>query len=289
MKTHKTVITAAINGVLTDPKQFSVPVTPAEMAQAAADAWNAGATIVHCHFRDQREGRGALPTWDPDVVEEICHAIRVKVPKILINMSTGVLGPDISGPVACLERVKPDIAALNAGSLNYLKAKNDGTWAWKPMLFDNPIEKIEAFLKVMNANGIIPECECFDTGIVRSIAMVERVGLLKKPIEVSLVMGVASGMPAKAALLPILVEELPPGAHWQLIAIGRTEVWDLQRRACELGGNVRTGLEDTVYLPNGDKTFSNANLVEALAKTVRETGHEVATIEDTRAMLGLRG
>ncbi len=286
MTRQKTIVTAALNGVHTDPKNFPVPVTPEEMAQAAEEAWNAGATIVHCHFRDQREGRGALPTWDLPTVEAICGAIRARVPKLLINMSTGVLGPDISGPVACLEKIKPDMAAMNAGSLNYLKTKNDGSWAWKPMLFDNPIEKISGFLEVMNRNGIIPECECFDTGIVRSIAMLEQVGLLKPPYGISLVMGVASGMPAKPQWLPLLVDELPRGANWQLIAIGRSEVWELQRKACELGGHVRTGVEDTLYLPNGEKTFSNGKLVQALVQLVREAGSDVASPEETREILG---
>lgn len=284
---NKVILTCALNGVLTDPKMHSVPVSPKEMADAAEEAWNAGATVVHCHFRDQRPDKGAFPTWDTAVVAEICAAIKARVPQILINMSTGVIGPDISGPVACLEKVKPEIAAMNAGSLNYLKAKSDGTWAWKPMLFDNPVEKIQKFLDVMNKNGVLPECECFDTGIIRSISIFEQVGLLKRPLNVSLVMGVASGMPAKASWLPLLIEELPAGAHWQVIAIGRAEVWELHRKACELGGHMRTGLEDTFYLPNGEKTFSNGKLVEAQARIVREFGRSVANSDETRKLYGI--
>ena len=164
---NKAVLTCALTGVLTDPKMHNVPVTPKEMAFAAKEAWDAGATIVHCHFRDQREGRGAYPTWDPEVVAEICGEIRNQVPEVLINMSTGVIGDDVTGPIACLEKVKPEMAALNAGSLNYLKVKKDDTWAWPPILFDNTVEKIKKFADVMNQNGIVAECECFDTGIVR--------------------------------------------------------------------------------------------------------------------------
>lgn len=281
------VVTCALTGVLTDPRQHPVPVTPAQMAAAAREVFDAGATVVHCHFRDQGEGMGHLPTWDPDVVEEICNAITAEVPEIIMNMSTGVPGDDISGPVGCLERVKPDMAALNAGSLNYLRTRRSGDWAWPPMLFDNPVEKVQAFLDAMRANNVVPECECFDTGIVRSIAMFEANGMLEQPIHVSLVMGVASGMPAKADWLPLLIDELNPDTKWQVIAIGREDIWPLHRRTAELGGHVRTGLEDTFYLPDGAKVDSNGALVEALVQCVREAGREPASPDRAREILGI--
>ncbi len=283
------VITCALNGVLTDPKRFPIPVTPEEMARSAREAWDAGATVVHIHFRDQTPGMGHLPTWDPEVCAQVVDAIRAEVPGLLINCSTGMIGPDISGPMAVVERTKPEIAAMNAGSLNYLRVRSNGQWAWPPMLFDNPVEKIERTLEVMYANDVVPECECFDTGILRSIAMFKARGLLRDPIHCSLVMGVASGMPADPRWLPLLLEHLPEGAQWQTIGIGRQEVWALHRRAAELGGHVRTGLEDTFYLPDGSKADNNGTLVEALVKTVRETGREPATIAETRAAFHLAG
>lgn len=281
------IVTCALTGVLTNPDQYPVPVTPEQMAREAKRAWDAGATVVHCHFRRQEPGMGYLPTWDPDVCASIVEAIRAECPQILINASTGVIGSDISEPVKMLERVKPEIAALNAGTLNYLKVRRSGQWAWPPLMFDNPVEKIEKFLGVMYEEGIVPECECFDTGIVRSIKMFRQTGLHKGPLHVSFVMGVASGMAAKPSWLPLLIEELPEEAHFQSIAIGRQEVWEVHRRCAELGGDVRTGLEDTFYLPNGEKPDSNGPLVEALAALVRETGRELATIAETRAAYGL--
>ncbi len=281
------IITCALTGVLTNPKTHPVPVTPEEMAAAARQAWDGGATVVHLHFRNQTEGFGHLPTWDPQVCADITAAIRAEVPEILINSSTGVMGPDISGPLACIAHIKPEIAALNAGSLNYLKLRSNGNWAWPPLLFDNPVNKIEEFLGVMKANGIVPECEAFDTGIVRSVAMFKRAGMLSDPTHVSFVMGVASGMPARAELLPLLIDELPEGAHFQSIVIGRQEVWPIHRRCAELGGDVRTGLEDTFYLPNGERATSNGQLVDALATLVRETGREPANIAQTRAAYGI--
>jgi 3-keto-5-aminohexanoate cleavage enzyme len=284
---EKAVVTCALTGVLTNPAQHPVPVTPAQMAAAAKEAFDAGASVMHCHFRDQRAGMGFLPTWDPEVVHEIASAIRGACPGVILNFSTGVVGEDISGPVACLERSRPEMAALNAGSLNYLKARSSGTWAWPPMLFDNPVEKVERFAAVMRRLAVVPECECFDTGILRSVSMFVQAGIVPPRPHVSLVMGVASGMPSKASWLPLLLDELPEGAHWQVIGIGREEVWDLHRRCAELGGNVRTGVEDTFYLPDGSRTSSNGALIDAAAAMIRETGREVASLAQARSMLGL--
>lgn len=284
----KTVITCALTGVLTNPAVHNVPVTPEEMADHAQQAFNAGASVVHCHFRNQDKGMGHLPAWDLKTVGDILAAIKDRVPEIMICMSTGVMGPDISGPLACLEKFKPEMAACNAGSLNYLKLKSDGSWAWPPVLFDNPVEKVKKFLDVMIANHIVPEFECFDTGIVRSVGLYKRNGMFEGPAHISCVMGVASGMPAKPEWLPLLIKEMPEGSHWQVIAIGRKEIWDLHSKCVELEGNVRTGLEDTFYLPNGEKAQNNGQLIEALAKIVREGGREIASPSEARQILGLR-
>jgi 3-keto-5-aminohexanoate cleavage enzyme len=192
----KAILTCALTGVLTDPQQHPVPVTPAQMASEARDAFNAGAAIVHVHIRDQRPGKGHLPSWDPDVVESVVDAIKSACPGIVINLTTGVIGPDVSGPVACIRRIKPEIAACNAGSLNYLKIKDNGQWAWPPHTFDNPVDKIQKMLDAMAETGTHPEFECFDVGIVRSVAMYQKAGMFSGVPELNFVMGVASGMPA---------------------------------------------------------------------------------------------
>lgn len=287
-KSQKAIVTCALTGVLTDPKRFPVPVTPEEMAQSAREAYDAGASIMHVHIRNQNEGMGRYPSWDPNDAEKVCQAIRNACPNVIINLTTGVLGDDISGPIECLRRVKPEMAAMNAGSLNYLRARSNGEWAWPPMLFDNSIEKIERFLRVMDEENILPECECFDSGIVRSVGLFKKVGLLKDPVDLSIIMGVASGMPAKASWLPLLVDEIPEGASWQVIGIGREEVWPLHKKAAELGANLRTGLEDTFYLPSGEKAKSNAELIEALVTTARESGREIASPQEAREIFGFR-
>lgn len=279
------VITCALTGVLTDPSQHRVPVTAAEMAAAAAEARDAGATVVHCHYRQQTAGMGRFPTWDPDVVAEIDAAIRARVPDIIVNMSTGVIGPDVSAPLACLSRIRPEMAALNAGSLNYLKARSDGRWAWPPMLFDNPVDKISAFLDAMRASGSRPEFECFDSGMVRSVGLFAEAGLFAGTPKFNFVMGVASGMPADPELLPILVKHAMANARWSVTAIGRDEIWPLHEAAARLGGDLRTGVEDTFYLPDGSRTDGNGPLIEAIVALARGAGRAIAGPDEARAAM----
>jgi uncharacterized protein (DUF849 family) len=285
MTGSKAVITCALTGVLTDPRQHPVPVTPEQMAREAREAFAAGASVMHVHFRRQEPGRGHLPSWDPAVAGAVGEAIRAACPGVILNQSTGVIGPDIAGPVSCLHAIRPEIAACNAGSLNYLKTKADGTWAWPPMVFDNPVEKIAAFLAAMEETGTEPEFECFDLGIVRSVEMYRRAGLTRRRPTYNFVMGVASGMPADPELLPILLRAIPEAAPWQVTAIGREEIWPLHRAAAERGGHLRTGLEDTFYLPDGGRAPGNGALVEALAKIARAAGRDIASPEEARTLL----
>ena len=283
----KAILTCALTGVLTNPKQHPVPVTPEQMAAEARDAWNAGATVMHVHLRRQEAGMGHLPSWDPDVAESVVGAIRAACPGVVINLTTGVIGKDVSGPLECLRRVRPEAAACNAGSLNYLKLKDDGTWAWPPMVFDNPVEKVQQFLAVMNELHIHPEFECFDVGIVRSVGMYLKAKMFTGVPEVNFVMGVASGMPCDADLLALPPRYAPNGAVWQATLIGRGEIWPVHQRVAELGGMLRTGLEDTFYLPGGERATGNGVLIEALARCARNAGREVATAAEARAMLGI--
>jgi uncharacterized protein (DUF849 family) len=257
------------------------------MAAEARDAYNAGASIVHVHLRRQEPGRGHEPSWDPEVAAAVVDAIRAACPGIVVNLTTGVVGDDIAGPAACIRRVRPEIAACNAGSLNYLKLRADGRWAWPPMLFDNPVAKVQAFLDVMAETGTHPEFECFDVGIVRSVAMYAAAGMVRGAPELNFVMGVASGMPCDADLLALLPRWAPPGAPWQTTLIGRAEVWPVHQRTAELGGMLRTGLEDTFYLPDGRRARGNGELIQALATCAERAGRRVASPADARRQLGL--
>jgi uncharacterized protein (DUF849 family) len=285
----KAIITCALTGVLTDPKQHPVPVTPVQMAAEARDAFNAGASIMHVHVRSQEAGFGHMPSWDPEVAQAVVDAIREACPGVVINLTTGVVGKDVSGPLACIRRVKPEIAACNAGSLNYLKIKDNGQWAWPPMVFDNPVTKVQQFLDVMAEFEVHPEFECFDVGIVRTVGMYLKAGMFKGVPEYNFVMGVASGMPCDADLLALLPRFLVPGSVWQTTLIGRAEIWPVHQKTAELGGMLRTGLEDTFYLPGGERASGNGVLVTELAACARRAGREVASPAEARALLGLHG
>ncbi len=288
---EKAILTCARTGVLTNPQQHPVPVTPAQMATEARDAFNAGASIMHVHIRNQEQGMGQMPSWDPDVAETVVNAIRDACPGVIINLTTGVVGKDITGPLACIRRVKPEIAACNAGSLNYLKIKEDGQWAWPPMVFDNPVSKVQQFLDVMAECGTHPEFECFDVGIVRSVGMYIKSGMLKPEMgraEYNLVMGVASGMPCDADLLALLPQWMAPNSVWQTTLIGRAEIWPVHQKTADLGGMLRTGLEDTFYLPNGDRASGNGALISELARCAENAGRTIASPQEARALLDLK-
>jgi len=285
-QSDKAIITCAVTGVLTDPDRFPVPVTVDEMAASAKEAYDAGASVMHLHFRNQAPGLGRFPSWEPDVAHAVTDAVRTACPDVIINMSTGVIDLDQSAPIACLERIKPEIAACNAGTLNYLKAKRDGSWAWPPMTFQNPVEKVQELLDAMAPHGAMPEFECFDVGIVRSVNLFVDTGMCENP-HYNFVMGVASGMPCDPDLLPLLVRYRKPDTSWEVTAIGRQEVWALHQRAAELGGCLRTGVEDTFYLPDGNKARGNGDLIEAMAKCAEQAGRTVASPTEARSILGI--
>ena len=283
----KAILTCALTGVLTDPKQHPVPVTPEQMAREAKAAFDAGAAIMHVHLRSQEPGMGHLPSWDPEVAWTVTEAIRDACPGVIINLTTGVVGKDVSGPLGCIRRVKPEIAACNAGSLNYLKIKESGEWAWPPMVFDNPVPKIQQFLDVMAECGTHPEFECFDVGIVRSVGMYLKAKMFTGVPEYNFVMGVASGMPCDADLLALLPRYMAAGAVWQTTLIGRSDIWPVHQKTAELGGMLRTGLEDTFYLPGGERARGNGELIDALAACARRAGREIASPVEARTTLGL--
>ena len=182
------------------------------MAASAKEAYDAGASVMHLHFRNQTPGLGRFPSWEPDVAAAVTDAVRAACPDVIINMSTGVIDLDQSAPIACMDRIKPEIAACNAGTLNYLKARRDGTWAWPPMTFQNPVEKINEMLDAMKPNGTMPEFECFDVGIVRSVNLYVDTGMCSSP-HYNFVMGVASGMPCDPDLPPPPAQ-IPQAGHF---------------------------------------------------------------------------
>jgi 3-keto-5-aminohexanoate cleavage enzyme len=236
------------------------------MAAAAREAYNAGASIMHVHLRQQAPGMGHLPELGPGRRRRDRHAIREACPGVIINLTTGVVGTDISGPVACIRAVRPEIAACNAGSLNYLKIKDNGEWAWPPMLFDNQVDKVKD-ADVMAETGTRAEFECFDVGIVRSVGMYKKAGMTDH-LEYNFVMGVASGMPVDADLLKLLVKyrepqhDLADHADWPRGNLARAPGHRTWAACCAPAWKTPSTCRAAT------RTTGNGQLIEALA-TVR--------------------
>jgi 3-keto-5-aminohexanoate cleavage enzyme len=277
------IITCALSGVAANRDQCpAIPYTPAEYAAEARRAHEAGATVVHIHAR-YPDGRASFRVEE---YEAITRAILVEVPDIVVNFSTGAVGVPLADRIRHITRLKPELGALNMGSMNYAKYSH----ARKAMVFDlvfaNPFADIIFLLEQMNAAGVKPECECFDTGHVASMEPLIDMGLLRPPVQVSLIVGVLGGAPADARTLEHLTTLVPPDSTWEVIAIARKQ-WQLVAAATELGGNVRVGLEDNFYLPSGEMATSNGDLVAAAAKIVEQSGRRVASAVEARARLAL--
>jgi uncharacterized protein (DUF849 family) len=278
----KVIITAALTGVLANRDQCpGIPYTPVEIADEALRAYNAGATVVHIHGRTD----DGAPSWELETFRQIKLEVRKRCP-IILNFSTGTMDDDISMQSAIIRELKPEIAALNMGTMNYAKYSAKRKQFVFDMVFPNTFGKIEQYLDVMNEAGVKPELECFDAGHTNSIWPLYDMGKLKKPTQFSFIMGVLGGLPTSIEALQLQKQTIPPGSTWEVIGIGK-EQWRLVASALVLGGNIRVGLEDNFYLPDGSMASSNGALVEQAAKLVQLTGRQVAGIDEARQMLSL--
>jgi 3-keto-5-aminohexanoate cleavage enzyme len=279
----KVIITCALTGALANRQQCpDVPYTPAEIADEALSAYNAGASVVHIHARND----DGTPTWEPDVFLKIQEQVKARCP-IIINFSTGSLDDDTSLQERMIRECKPDIAALNMGTMNYAKYSKKRKAFVFDMVFPNPFSKIQRLLIAMNEANVKPELECFDSGHTNSAAPLIDMGLLKEPYQFSFIVNVLGGMPATVEALQFQSSLLPRGAHWEVIGISHCQ-WRMVASALVLGGNIRVGLEDHFYLPNGDMAKGNGPLVDKAAELARTIGREPATVEQAREILGLQ-
>lgn len=280
----KTIITAALTGVLTTRQQSpAIPYTPDEIAEEARRSVEAGAAIVHIHAR-QDDGR---PAYDVATYARIDAAVRERCADVIINYSTGAVGVDREARVAHIAALRPDMAALNMGSMNYAIYSAKHKTFYHDHVFANPFGDILYFLEAMNAAGTRPEMECFDTGHIHNAMPLIDMGVLRAPYQFSLIMGVLGGIPGTTKHLVHQVDTLPPGAHWQVIGIGARQ-WPLVAAAITLGGNIRVGLEDNLYLAPGQLAQSNGELVAKAAELVRLVGGDVASIGEAREILSLQ-
>jgi 3-keto-5-aminohexanoate cleavage enzyme len=278
------VLTCAISGVLANREQCpAIPYTPAEYAAEARRIVDEGGVMIHIHARTP-DGR---PSFEVEDYRAITEAIRAEVgDAAIVNHSTGAVGVSVEKRVAYLCACRPEVAALNMGSMNYAKySRSRKDFVFK-MVFANPFEEIVALLEAMNELGIKPEHECFDIGHVGSLEPLIHMGVLRPPLHVDCVMGVLGGIPPSARNLAAMVDNIPAGSHWGVIGISR-EQWLLVAAALTLGGSVRVGLEDNLYLPSGEMASTNGELIAQARRMAEEVGRRPATVREARAMLNV--
>lgn len=279
----KVIITCALTGVLAKKEQCpAIPYTPVEIAEEAKRAYDAGATVVHIHARTPDGG----PSWESAVFGEIKKETVRRSP-VILNFSSGGIGVPIEERTRHIVDHRPAIAALNMGSMNYAMYSPKNKKFYHDHVFANPFKDVIYCLTQIHAAGALPECECFDVGHVANTEPLIDMGILKTPAHYSLILGVLGGIPPRKGNLACMAANLPKGSHWEVIGIGRDQ-WPLLGEALELGGEVRVGLEDNFYLPNGEMARSNGDLVAAAVRIVREMGKQPATVDEARRILPLR-
>jgi 3-keto-5-aminohexanoate cleavage enzyme len=280
------VITCSISGAIANREQCpAIPYTPEEYAAEARRIVDEGGVHIHIHART-REG---APSYEAEDFVAIKQAIVGEVgDAAIVNFSTGTVGVPVAKRIAYLEAGRPEVAALNMGSMNYAKYSAKRKDFVFKFVFANPFEEITELLEAMRRLEIKPEHECFDLGHVGSLAPLLDMGLLEAPLHADFVMGVVGGVPASARNLAAMADNLPAGRHhWGVIGIGR-EQWMLVAAALTLGGSIRVGVEDNFYLPDGEMARSNGELIAKARQLTEEVGRRPATVEEARALLGVK-
>ncbi|HSW05143.1 3-keto-5-aminohexanoate cleavage protein [Aquabacterium sp.] len=288
----KTLLTCAVTGNLTTPEQTPhLPITPAQIADECLAAAEAGAAAVHIHVRDPATGR---PSMDVELYRDVVDRIRAKNREVIINLTTGPGGrfvpgdadPKVAGPgttllpplerVRHIELIRPDVCSLDLNTMN----------SGAQVVINTP-RNVRLMAQAMRKAGVLPELEIFDSGDIHLALDLIKDGTLAGPGLWTFVTGVKYGFSAGADTLAYARGLLPPGAIWSAFGIGRHE-FPMVAQAWLLGGHVRVGLEDNIYLEKGVLAKSNAELVSKAARIVRDLGGELASSREVRAMLQLQ-
>jgi 3-keto-5-aminohexanoate cleavage enzyme len=281
------VISCSISGVLADRDQCpAIPYTPEEYAAEARRAVDEGASQIHIHARKP----DGTPSYEVEDFRAITEAIRSEVGDVIVNYSTGAIGISIEKRIAYLRELRPDVAALNMSSMNYAKySKRRKDFVFKTV-FENSFDTIVEFLTAMRDLGIKPEHECFDSGHVANLDPLLDMGLLEEPLQISLVMGVTGGIRPTPRNVTLMSDQIPGGPEgrnqWQVIGISRDQ-WKLLASALVLGGNVRAGVEDNLYLPDGEMAKSNGELIAKARQMAEDVGRRPASVAEARELLGV--
>jgi 3-oxoadipate:acetyl-CoA acetyltransferase len=268
------IITVAITGAVPRKKDSpAVPVTPSEQIESTHEAFEAGASLVHVHVRNADES----PSSDPELFARVQEGVRKHCPGMIIQFSTGGRGREQAARAAMLH-LKPDMASLATGSVNF-----------PTTIYENPPEFVEGLARSMLDYGIKPEIEVFDLAMLYNAANLAKKGLLKKPLHVQFVLGIANALPARRSVFDFLrseLEQLQPDATWVAAGTGRFQ-WEVNNWCLDTGGHVRTGLEDNLKFDSSRLATSNAELVAKVVDACERHGRRVADAVEARSLLGL--
>ena len=304
MSNQKVIISCAITGAMHTPTMSdALPITPAEIAAQSIEAAAAGAAIIHLHARKPADGE---PTGSPDVFAEFLPEIHRRTDAV-INLTTGGSPTmSVADRLAAAIRFKPEMCSLNMGSMNFAifpAAKRIERWkhAWEEpyvrnsddFIFRNTFRDIAYILQTLSDSGTKFEHECYDVGHLYNLAHFLERGLVKPPFFVQLIFGILGGIGAELDNLVFMKRTAdrlfgPANFQWSVLAAGRHQMPFLTQAAL-LGGNVRVGLEDSLFIERGKLASSNAEQVHKIRRILAEMGSEPATPAEARTMLGLKG
>ena len=272
--TTPAIITVAITGAIPRKSDTpAVPITPSEQIESTHEAFEAGASVAHIHVRNPDES----PSSDPQLFAQVQDGILKYCPKMIVQFSTGGRGRSQNERGRMLY-LKPDMASLATGSVNF-----------PAQIYENPPQLVEELARSMLEHDVKPEIEVFDLAMLYNAKVMADRGLLKRPCQVQFVMGIPNALPARRKLLEFLIAELKeimPDATWSAAGIGRHQL-EVNQWCLELGGHLRTGLEDNIKFDKDRLARSNGELVARLAGMCANFGRHAASVTEARQILQL--
>ena len=268
---EKLVITVALTGnVPTKQMNPHLPITAEEIAADVRRCQDAGAVLFHVHARDADQ----KPTLDINVYRQNVRRIKELAPEVIVQLSTGARAGKDWGERAQPVRLLPEMGSFTTGSNNL-----------PGIVYENTPPFIEYLAKVYQETGVKPEIEVFETGMINNAVFLQKKGFIQAPLHFDFVLGAPGSMPGTTKNLQFLSESIPAGSTWSVAGIGKAEI-PLSAAAIVMGGHVRVGLEDNLYLPDGSPA-SNPLLVEKIVRLAREIGREIASPDEARSLLAL--
>ena len=298
----KAIITAAITGSIHTPTMTPhLPITPKEIADEAVRAYEAGAAVAHIHVRDPQTG---APSVSADLFREVITHVKSRCNMVLCLSTGGGLGMTAEQRAVSVRTFKPELASLNFGSINFalfpqLSRYKEWKFPWEPQyigmtedfIFPNTFKTLKEFCNFFRESGTKPEIEIYDVGMINNVAFMIEAGYLQKPVYLQFVLGILGAIQPSLENVMFLYQTARAAIgdfQWSVCAAGRHQM-NMCNMSLLMGGNVRVGLEDNLYVEKGRRAKSNAEQVEKISRIARELGIEPATPDEARKILGLKG